>query len=104
MAKTYKWKADTTYQSDTSLSYGVTPSTQTDWQTAEVGAKSGTWTYWYRDANVAGPGGYTDDNSSRVAVSLTETWTATISSTNYLTITINTIINSVVRDDLPGSR
>ena len=102
MAKTYKWKADTTYQSDTSLSHGVYPTDHTGWQNTEAGTQSGTWTYWYRDAN-ANPGGvWSDSNSSRVAISLTESWTATISSRNYVTITINTVINSIVRDDLIG--
>lgn len=103
-SKTYKWKADTTYQSDTSLSYGVIPTDHTGWQTAEAGSQSSrTWTYWYRDANY-GPGNvYTDANSSRVAVSLTESWSATINNRNYLTISINTVINSVVRDDLRGT-
>ena len=100
--KTYKWKAATTFQSDTSLSYGVTPPDQSSWQTAQEGSLSGSWTYWYRDANVAGPAGYTDANSSRVAVSLTESWTASIDNRNNLTITITTTINSVVRDDLRG--
>lgn len=103
MAKVYKWKADTTYQSTTTLSYGVIPSSHTGWQSAEAGSQSGSWTYWYRDANVMSHGAYTDENSSRVAVNLTESWTATIDNRNYLTITINTVINSVVRDDLLGS-
>ena len=45
---------------------------------------------------------WTDANSSRVVVTLTESWTASIDSRNNLTITINTTINSVVRDDLRG--
>lgn len=103
MAKTYKWKADTTYQSTTTLSHGVTPSSHTGWQTAQAGSQSGSWTYWYRDANVSSGGAYTDANSSRVAISLTESWTASIDSRNNLTITIDTTINSVVRDDLRGT-
>lgn len=103
MAKIYKWKADTTYQSTTTLSYGVIPTSQTGWQTAQPGSQSGTWQYWYRDANVASGGVYSDANSSRVVVSLTEAWTATIDSRNNLTISISTTINSVVRDDLRGS-
>lgn len=101
MAKTYKWKADTTYQSDTSLSYGVTPTSHTGWQTAQAGSQSGTWNYWFRDANVGPP--FIDANSSRVVVSVTESWTATIDNRNNLTISINSVINSVVRDDLQGS-
>lgn len=103
MAKTYKWKADTTYKSDTSLSYGVVPTSHTGWQTAQPGSQSGSWTYWYRDANVSSGGVFSDANSSRTAISLTESWTASISSRNYLTITITTTINSVVRDDLRGA-
>lgn len=103
MAKNYKWKADTTYQSTTTLSHGVIPSSHTGWQTAQAGSQSGSWTYWYRDANVMSGGAYSDANSSRVAVSLTESWTASIDTHNNLTITINTTINSVVRDDLVGS-
>ena len=103
MAKQYKWKADTTYQSTTVLSHGVTPSSHTGWQSATAGNQSGSWTYWYRDANY-GPGGvYSDANSSRVAVSLTESWNATIDNRNNLTISITTTINSVIRDDLVGN-
>lgn len=102
-SKQYKWKADTTYRSDTTLSYGVIPTSHTGWQPTSPGAQSGAWTYWYRDANY-GPGGvYSDANSSRVAVSLNESWTATIDSRNNLTVTIRTTINSVVRDDVVGT-
>lgn len=103
MAKQYKWKADTTYRSTTTLSYGVEPTSHTGWQSANTGSQSGAWTYWYRDANVSSGGVYTDSNSSRVAVSLAESWTASIDSRNNLTVTINTVINSVVRDDLRGA-
>lgn len=99
----YKWKASTSYKSDTSLSYGVDPSTWDSWQTASTGHQSpGTITYWYRDANV-GPGGvWSDSNSSRVAISLSESWDASIDDLNNLTISVTTTINSVVRDDLRG--
>ena len=101
--KTYKWKADTTYQSDTDLSYGVIPSIYSGWQTEQAGTQTArTWQYWYRDANVAVGGVYSDANSSRVVVSLTESWNASIDDQNNLTIVINTTINSVVRDDIQG--
>lgn len=102
-AKVYKWKADTTYQSDTSLSYGVIPTSHTGWQITQPGQQSGAWSYWYRDANVAVGEAYTDANSSRVVVSLNESWTASIDNRNNLTIVLTTTINSVVRDDLQGS-
>lgn len=101
--KTYKWKADTTYKSDTSLSYGVIPTSHTGWQAAQAGSQSGSWSYWFRDANVAVGGAYTDANSTRCVVNLTESWTATISPRNYLTISITTTINSIVRDDVRGT-
>lgn len=105
MAKTYQWRAATDYRSTTDLSWGVTPSDKSDWQTATPSstAVSGTWTYWYRDANVMVGGAYSDANSSRVAVSVTDSWTATIDNRNYLTVTLTTTLNSIVRDDLRGS-
>lgn len=84
------------------MSHGVIPADQADWQTAQVGSQSGTWTYWYRDANISTPEGFTDANSSRVMISLTESWTASIDNRNNLTISIITTINSIVRDDLRG--
>lgn len=100
----YQWRASTRFQSDTSLSYGVSPSTWDSWQTADEGSVSpGSITYWYRDANVAGPGGFSDANSNRVAISITESWTASVDNYNNLTIRLTTILNSVVRDDLRGS-
>ena len=103
MAKTYKWRASTRFKSTSTLSHGVTPADQDTWQTAGEGTLSGSYTYWYRDANVAGPSGYTNANSSRVKVSVTESWDATIDNSNNLIITIRTTINSIVRDDLRGS-
>lgn len=101
---TYKWLANTRLQGDSPLSRGVDPNTWENWQTASTGHQSpGTITYWYRDSNY-GPGGvYSDANSSRVAISLTEEWDASVDDLNNLTISIVTTINSVVRDDLRGT-
>lgn len=104
MAKEYNWRATTTFQSDTTLSHGAIPSTWENWQTAGEGAQApGQITYYYRDANVAGPGGFTDANSSRVAIVLTESWTASIDNNNNLTITLTTTLDEIRRDDLQGS-
>lgn len=105
MPKTYQWRAATDYRSTTTLSWGVTPNDKSDWQTETPSgtAISGTWTYWYRDANVMVGGGYNDANSSRVAVSITDSWTANIDNRNNLTIVLTTTLNSIVRDDLRGS-
>lgn len=102
MSKTYEWRTTTTFQSDTTLSYGSTGTSA--WQSAQEGHQApGQITYWYRDANVAGPGGFTDANSSRVAILVTEFWDATIDNNNNLTITLTTTVDSVIRDDLRGS-
>lgn len=102
MPKTYKWKADTAYQSPTTLSYGVTPTDHTEWQDTEAGHQSGSWSYWYRDANVEVGGAYTDANSTRCVISLTESWDAEIDAKNNLIISIVTTVNSIVRDDVRG--
>lgn len=106
---TYQWKASTTYNSDTDLSYGVTPNNFDTWQTGTVGGTStGTWTYWYRDSNTPhyDPWGqmyFTDDDSSRVALSITDSWTTSVDSMNNLTVSVTTTLNSIVRDDIRGN-
>lgn len=108
MAKQYEWRAytkfdvlpDPTYF----LTHGVTPADQSDWQRDTAGVEhTGTWQYWYHDANRTVGGLYTDENASRVVVSLTQTWTTEIDRRNNLTVNIHTIINSVVRDNALGS-
>lgn len=99
----YNWRADLNFVSGDpgQLSHGVTPSAQTDWQTAEAGGtSSGTYTYWYRDSNTAWQGVYQDILSSRVALSVTQSWTTSVDNRNYLTVTVNTTVNSIVRDDI----
>lgn len=105
MAKNYQWRAALKYNSDTTLSYGVTPSDKTSWQTAEIGDSetSQTWTWWYRDSNTSYAGQYIDALSSRVAVSITESWSTSVDSRNNLTVTVRVTINSIVRDDLRGN-
>lgn len=100
--KTYQWKASTRYNSTTTLSHGVTPD-DPSWHgsTSETGSQ--TFAYWFRDANVMVGGAYTDANSSRVVVSVTDSWTASYDSHNNLTIHITTTVNSIVRDDIQGT-
>ena len=104
MAKIYNWRADLNFQSGDpgSLSHGVTPSAQENWQTAEAGGSMspGQYTYWYRDSNTAWQGEFQDILSSRVALAVTQTWTTSIDSRNNLTVTINTTVNSIDRDDV----
>lgn len=101
----YQWRMTTNYMSDTSLSFGVVPNTWQSWQTDDTGDKDGgTVTYFYRDANVASAGGaYTDANSSRVAISVTQSWTTSVDNRNNLTVTLRTTVGSIIRDDLRGN-
>lgn len=101
----YQWRITTNYMSDTSLSFGVSPNTWQNWQTDDTGDKDGgTVTYFYRDANVASAGGaYTDANSSRVAVVMSQSWTTSVDNQNNLTIVLRTAINQIRRDDLRGN-
>lgn len=108
MAKYYQWRTTFDYQNErdpiNQLSYGVSPNDQMNWQTANAGVGgSGTWTYWYRDSNTTYAGYFVDSLSSRAAYNVTQTWTSSIDSRNNLTISITTVINSIVRDDIRGS-
>lgn len=102
MAKQYAWSTTTSFASDTNLSYGVEPNDQS-WHTTDVMTGSATALYYYRDANISTGGQYTDANSSRVATTVTNSWTASIDASNVLTITLTTTIDSIVRDDFRGS-
>lgn len=105
MADTYQWRAHTKYNSTTTLSYGVTPSDQSNWQTDAIGntQSSRTWTWWYRDSNKKSGSTYTDAISSRVAISVTESWTTSKDDKNNLYVRARVVINSIIRDDLKGS-
>lgn len=101
MAKVYNWRAVTDYRSDTDLSYGVTPSGQTSWQTSESGGtRAGTYTYWYRDSNTAWQGQFQDALSSKVEIELTQAWITSVDNNNNLTVTVYTTINSIIRTDI----
>lgn len=101
--KQYQWRADLRIESGDAdwLSHGVTPSSQSDWQTADVGTQgSGSYTYWYRDSNTMWQGHFQDVLSSRVAISVTQSWTTSVDNRNNLTVVITTTVNSIVRDDV----
>lgn len=99
--KNYRWRANTRYNSTTTLSYGVIGDTSWHTSTSETGSE--TVTYWYRDANVAVGGQYRDSDSSRVMVSVTDSWTVSIDNRNYMTVHLVTTINSIIRDDCVGT-
>lgn len=102
MAKQYRWRTITGYQSTTTLSYGVTPNTYENWQTSNVGdpgsANAG---YWYRDSNTSWQGSFQDLLSSRAIYYVEQSWTSSVNdSTNVLTVVVNTKITSIQRDDI----
>lgn len=104
MAKKYNWRASTRYDSTSTLSYGVIPSTEQAWQEAEIGTSgSGTWQYWYRDANRSSGGIWSDADSSRAVLTVTQSWTTSVDRQNNLTVVVNTTLDSLVRDDLRGN-
>lgn len=99
MAKQYQWKTDASIISggypgeDTGIING-----STDWNTTDVLSGSTSAEYYFRDSD-----SMQNANSSRVVVGIQESWTASISSNNYLTITLQTTINSIRRDDVTGT-
>lgn len=109
MAKQYKWRTTFSYQnnpgSNYHLSYGVSPSTYDNWQTADAGGSgsSGVITYYYRDSNTMYSGGWYDTISSQVNFSVTQTWTTSVDSRNNLTVSVTTVVNSVDRTDCRGN-
>lgn len=109
MAKFYKWRTTFAYQNSLDpnyhLSYGVSPTTYNDWQTAESGqpGTSGQIIYFYRDSNTSYAGQWVDTISSRVAYKVTQTWTTSVDSRNYLTVSVTTMIDSIDRDDIMGN-
>jgi len=104
MARQYQWRATTKFASDTSLSYGITPSTSENWQTANIGEQepARTWTWWYRDTNTPYYGQWVDDISTRVAVRMSESWSTSVDEYNNLIVTVNVTVDSVKRDDALG--
>lgn len=75
---------------------GVTPADDS-WHTTTEETGTATHTYYYNDSTCA-----SNANSSRVSVSVTDTWTASIDEHNNLTIVVSTVINSIVRAAYQG--
>lgn len=100
----YDWRANLTFAAGDpgQLSHGVTPSAQESWQTGTIGGSMspGQYTYWYRDSNTAWQGAYQDILSSRVALKVTQTWTTSVDNRNYLTVVVQTTVDSIDRDDI----
>lgn len=97
--KQYQWKTDAAiisggYPGEEYGVVGLTP----DWITTDVLSGSTSATYYLTDSN-----SQDNNNSSQVFVEISETWTASISDRNYLTITLTTTVNSIYRGNIRGN-
>lgn len=100
MAKNFQWRTEVTYIEGgyEGEPHGVDPA-DTGWRTelADGTQHSMTATYYYVDTNSPTPTTDKYTNSSLVEVLVTETFSATTDNRNNLTVTVNTIINSIKR-------
>ena len=76
---------------------GVSPA-DSSWHTTDQLTGSSTHTYYYRDSGCGN-----DNNSSRVDVTITDSWTASFDSHNNLTVTVHSVVDSIVRGDIQGN-
>lgn len=99
MAKNYQWRTSSDIISGGYIGEetGVIPP-DTGWRTTDVLYGSTDAEYYFRDSDTG-----ENANSSRVVVSISEEWTASIDSRNYLSITLKTKITGIRRDDLRGT-
>ena len=99
MAKKYQWKTSSDIISGGYVGeeHGVIPP-DPDWEITDVMYGSTEAEYYFRDSDTG-----ENANSSRVVVSIKETWTASINYRNYLNVTLKTIITGIRRDDLRGT-
>lgn len=75
---------------------GVEPNDDS-WKTTSDASGSVTASYFYRDSN-----SYSDNDSTRVVITVQDNWVASINSRNQLTITVTTTVQSIKRDDKRG--
>lgn len=99
MSKQYQWKTSAEiisggYPGEEYGVLGVVP----DWTTTDVLSGSTSAVYYLTDSN-----SQDNNNSSQVFVDISESWTASIDSQNYLTISLTTIINRIYRDNIRGN-
>lgn len=103
MAKEYKWSTRVDFDNDNpDLTIGVIGG-DTNWHTTSNLSGNADAVYYYHDANWPSSGPWTDANSSRVDTKITDTWTASISDMNVLTISVHTVINYIERTNIQGT-
>lgn len=99
MAKNYQWKTDSEIISGGYVGeeIGIIGGS-TSWVTTDTMSGSASVKCFYRDSNSG-----SNNNSSRVVIDISETWTASINNRNYLTVNLSTTVNSIIRDDIKGN-
>lgn len=101
MDDTYQYRADTLVQGGyDGESYGVIPPV-VNWTTTSDLTGEKTYQYFYRDSNRGANA--SDADSSRVVVTVKDSWTVEISQFNTLIVNVTTDVLSVVRDDIRGN-
>lgn len=97
--KYYDWRMSTEIISGgyTGEDTGVIPP-DTGWRSTDATSGSTSAEYYFRDSDTG-----ENSNSSRVVVSIMESWTASIDANNNLTVSLQTVINSIRRDDIQGN-
>lgn len=109
MAKQYEWSAALTVQSGGFVGELITieenghvlfsgavdnpPQTiDTGWIRTSNYSGSGTYTYTYRDSDIAD-----NNNSTKVSITVRDSWTVSINSRNYMTVVVDTTLISADR-------
>ena len=96
--KNYQWKTDTSIISGGYVGepVGVIPS-DSSWHTTSALSGGITAEYYFHDSDTAD-----NNNASRVVVKISESWNASISIRNVLTVTLQTTVDSIRRDNITG--
>lgn len=97
--KNYQWRTQMNILSGGYVGEenGVIPNDQS-WKTTDSASGSMTAEYYYRDS----PSGQ-NANSSRVVVTMSENWTASVDNRNNLIIDLSTDVTNIRRDDIRGT-
>ena len=72
----------------------------TSLHTTDVLSGTSTAQYYYLDSNVVTSG---TANTSRVVIQVTDTWTVSFDSRNNLTVSVSSVLDSIVRDNVNGN-
>ena len=97
MAKQYQWQVS--MDAVGPIAAGVL-SGDTSLHTTDVLSGTSTAQYYYLDSNVVTSG---TANTSRVVIRVTDTWTVSFDSRNNLTVSVSSVLDSIVRDNVNGN-